>query len=178
MESNKDEALRALSIAQRHRDAGNYESARRFANKSLALFATPEAKQLLGVIDAEEASDAASSSSSPSASTFTSSAETHPSSSGVHQRHTKSTSHANGDAKKEEKRDYTPENAAVVKRVRACKATQYYEIMNVKKDCEEADVKKAYRKVCTLSSCCVILLLTLVTACPAITPRQERGAWC
>jgi DnaJ homolog subfamily B member 12 len=31
--------------------------------------------------------------------------------------------------------------------VRACKVTEYYEILAVKKDCEEADVKKAYRKV-------------------------------
>ena len=47
----------------------------------------------------------------------------------------------------EKKREYTPENVAVVKRVRACKVTEYYEILAVSKDCEEADVKRAYRKV-------------------------------
>ena len=49
-----------------------------------------------------------------------------------------------------EKRDYTPEQEAVVKRVRSCKITEYYEILSVKKECEEAEVKKAYRKVCLL----------------------------
>jgi hypothetical protein len=36
--------------------------------------------------------------------------------------------------------------------VRTCKVTEYYEILEVKRECEEADVKKAYRKV----SCSVI----------------------
>jgi DnaJ family protein B protein 12 len=47
-----------------------------------------------------------------------------------------------------EKREYTPEQHAVVKRVRACKVTAYYEILEVKKECNEGDIKKAYRKVC------------------------------
>ena len=47
-----------------------------------------------------------------------------------------------------EKREYTAENVAVVKRVRACKVTEYYEILAVEKGCEEAEIKKAYRKVC------------------------------
>ena len=59
---------------------------------------------------------------------------------------------ANGAAKGgsdagEKKREYTPEQAAVVKRIRACRITEYYEILSVKRDCEEVEVKKAYRKV-------------------------------
>ncbi len=46
-----------------------------------------------------------------------------------------------------EKREYTAEQISVVKRVRACKVTEYYEILSVHKTCEEGDVKKAYRKV-------------------------------
>lgn len=145
MEGNKDEALRSLSIAQRKRDAGDLTSARKFCQKSIALFDTPEAQKLLAAIERELASGASSSASS-------SSAEAHPSASGAKHRHapsaSSSTAGANGNAGPEKaKRDYTPEQHAVVKRVRACKVTDYYEILAVKKDCEEVEIKKAYRKV-------------------------------
>ena len=52
MESNREEALRAIAIAQKHREAGNLDSARRFAEKSLRLFETTEAKSLLSDINA------------------------------------------------------------------------------------------------------------------------------
>lgn len=154
MESNKDEALKCLRIAQKHRDAGNFPSARKFCQKSLSLFATPEAELLKQFI---ESAAAAAASAGPSSSTGTSNAtsasssstETHPSASGAKRR---------GDAKAEgtaggmngEKREYTAEQLNVVKRVRACKPTDYYEILGVKKDCEEAEIKKAYRKVYVL----------------------------
>ena len=47
----------------------------------------------------------------------------------------------------EENQEYTAENLAVVERVRACKARDYYEILAIKEECDEADVKKAYRTV-------------------------------
>jgi len=154
MESNRDEALRCLHISQKHRAAGNLPSARKFVQKSLALFSTPEAVKLLELIDFEasssssSASSAGASSSSASATTnptsFTSATETHPSASGAKHRNAPSVAES---ASKKEKREYTAENLAVVKRVRTCKVTEYYEILEVKRDCDEADVKKAYRKV-------------------------------
>ena len=165
MESNKDEAVKCLAIAQRRRNAGDLAGARRFCQKSLALFSTPEATKLLEVIESDIASaDAGEASSSGSSAgpgssadpeqPFASAAETHPSASGARHRHTGSGaggSKANGNAEKgteDKKRDYTPEQAAVVKRVRSCRVTEYYEILSVKKDCEEVEIKKAYRKVC------------------------------
>lgn len=171
MESNKDEAIKCLSIAQKHRNAGNFPSALRFCQKSINLFSTPEGTKLLELIESEIESSSSSSSSGPSGdstasssqptgSSFTSSTETHPSASGARQRpghsSSASTSQANGSAKassssgagEQKKREYTPEQAAVVKRIRSCKVTEYYEILSLKRDCEEADVKKAYRKVC------------------------------
>lgn len=151
MESNKDEALKCLRIAQKHRDAGNFPSARKFCQKSLSLFATPEAEILKESIES-----AAAKSAGPSSSTGTSngdataasssSTQTHPSAAGAKRR---------GDAKTEgtaggmngDKREYTAEQLNVVKRVKACKPTNYYEILGLKKECEEADIKKAYRKV-------------------------------
>ena len=162
MESNKDEALKCLSIAQRYRDAGNLMSARKFCSKSINLFRTPEAEILLKSIETLE--ESASSEPSSSAEAKTSSAEAHPSSSGAKHRHPKhtsasssSTSLPNGTASGSggEKREYTAEQAAVVKRVRSCEVTEYYEILSVSKTCEEAEVKKAYRKVRS-----IILFLT------------------
>ena len=164
MESNKDEAIKCLAIAQKHRNAGNLSSAQRFCQKSLNLFSTPEGTKLLEIIEAELASEPStsagnsSSTSGASSSAFSSSTETHPSSSGTRHRHAESTNgKANGSASgypksggDEKKREYTPEQAAVVKRIRLCKVTDYYEILSLKRDCEEGEVKKAYRKVCTL----------------------------
>lgn len=152
MESNKDEALRCLAIAQRHRDAGNLPSARKFCQKSINLFSTSEARKLLESIDSGNSSSSASgpeaSTSNGDDKTYASSTETHPSAAGVKHRHTSSSANGTTGGNGGEKRDYTPEQHAVVKRVRACKVTEYYEILALKRDCEEADVKKAYRKVC------------------------------
>ena len=167
MESNKDEAVKCLAIAQRRRNAGDLAGARRFCQKSLSLFSTPEATKLLEIIESDIASaDAGQASSSgssagPSSSSeqpFASAAEAHQSASGARHRHTGSAPgggpKANGSAEKgtEKKREYKPEQAAVVKRVRSCKITQYYEILSVKKECEDVEIKKAYRKVCARQS--------------------------
>lgn len=103
------------------------------------MFSTPEAAKLLSVLASELPS-----SEPPTAS----GAEKQASSSGARQRSA---------AEPEKKRDSTPEQRAVVKRVRTCKITDYYEILAVKKDCEEAEIKKAYRKVSCFIQICSIL---------------------
>lgn len=172
MESNKDEALRCLHISQKQRTAGNLPSARKFAQKSLALFSTPEAVKLLEVIDSEASSSTSSAGSSSASSfgfapsepsSFTSATESHPSASGTKHRHVPPAAKASSQSSATtEKREYTPENLAVVKRVRTCKATEYYEILAVKKDCEEADVKKAYRKVSLKYCACAFVYPVLI----------------
>ncbi|KAI0642132.1 hypothetical protein C8Q79DRAFT_1122043 [Trametes meyenii] len=162
MESNKDEALKCLAIAQKHRNAGNYASAKRFCQKSLTLFSTSEAVKMLEVIEVEytEAESSSQSQSqaagSSSAEARSSAAEAHPSAAGARHRHGGESSKAEGKAKvngdaggsgAQKKRDYTPENVAVVERVRKCKVTEYYEILSVKRECDEGEVKKAYRKL-------------------------------
>jgi DnaJ family protein B protein 12 len=165
MESNKDEALRSFAIAEKYFNAENMTAARKFCTKSISLFSTPQAEKLLAKINSaadKEPSPASSSTSSSSTSSTTSNTsgpssstgtEEHPSATGMKHRHnppketlasSSSTGPANGTSKK---RDYTPEQLAVVKRVRACKVTEFYEILAVKKDCEESEIKKAYRKV-------------------------------
>ncbi|KAG2128582.1 hypothetical protein DEU56DRAFT_891182 [Suillus clintonianus] len=153
MEGNKDEAIKCLSIAQKYKDAGNFPSARKFCQKSINLFSTPEAAKLLESIEAAEASGSSSSTagagpsmSNGNAQASSSSTEARPSASGAKHRNTGS---ANGTAggMGGEKREFTAEQLKVVKRVKGCKVTEYYEILSVKKDCEEAEIKKAYRKL-------------------------------
>jgi DnaJ homolog subfamily B member 12 len=141
MESNREEALRALSIAQKRRDAGDYDSARRFAEKSLRLFETPEGKKLLDSIDSQAAKK------EDPVKSYSSSTETHPSFSGSTHRHTQSQANTKNKEEEVKPREYTAENVAVVKRVRGCKVTEYYEILDLKRECEDSAIKKAYRKV-------------------------------
>ncbi|KAG6836992.1 hypothetical protein H0H93_016696 [Arthromyces matolae] len=150
MESNKDEAIKCFSIARKHLEAGNISSARKFCQKSLSLFETAQAVTLLASINSTPEPD---SSASSSTSTGT---EEHPSASGAKHRHPQGSSSSSSSTTKSngtsggiggDKREYTAEQHAVVKRVRACKVTEYYEILAVKRECEETEIKKAYRKL-------------------------------
>jgi DnaJ family protein B protein 12 len=146
MEGNKDEALRCLAIAQRHRDSGNIPSAHKFCQKSINLYSTSEALKLLASLNSA-ASEPSKGSKEPSTSAASSAAESHPSASGAKQRHKPAGGDGTAGGIGGEKREYTAEQKEVVRRVRACKVTEYYEILAVNKECEEADIKKAYRKV-------------------------------
>nr|GAT45738.1 predicted protein [Mycena chlorophos] len=148
MESNREEAVRCLSIAQKHLSAANYSSARKFAQKSISLFETPEAIRLLASINSAEAAGGPAAASSSSTS---SGAEAHPSASGSTHRRTNGSAASGGSGTAGgmggEQREYTPEQQEVVRRVRACKVTEYYEILAVKRECEDGEIKKAYRKL-------------------------------
>jgi DnaJ family protein B protein 12 len=175
--ANREEALKALSIARRHLAASppNLPTAKRLALKSVALCETSEAVELLERIrklEEESNDDANSNSKTPGSSTATangsakhgpsthaSGAEPFAGSEGIKHRTAKhsstvdssssntSSARDKGKGRDDEKRDYTPDQLAVVQRIRKCKVTEYYEIMSLKKDCEDADIKKAYRKV-------------------------------
>ena len=143
MEGNKDEALRCLAIAQKHFDSGNLPSARKFSLKSIALFELPQAIKLLASINKAESSP--SSGMTNAGSSSNSQTKEHPSAAGIKHRHAQANGTAGGMGG--DKRDFTSEQEAVVRRVRSCKSTAYYEILGVKKNCEDAEIKKAYRKV-------------------------------
>lgn len=137
---NSDAALSALEIARRHYSSDNYSSALRFCKKSIALHSTPEAVALLARI---EKADAAAQTSGTSSAT-----SNPPSNSTTSARPTPRASTSKPAPPREEKaREYTPAQLALVKRVKACRVTQYYEILAIEKGCSDSDVKKAYRKV-------------------------------
>lgn len=121
MEGNKEEAKRALAIALNHRSKGNYPSALRLAQKSQTLSASAEAAALIKTLERDIKAAPADTESKAKAS----GAETHPSANGVHARHPAAASKE----KEKEKRDYTPAQMATVKRVKACRHTEYYAIL-------------------------------------------------
>jgi len=150
--ANKDEAIKCLGLAQKYFDNSNLSLARKYANKSIDLFVTPEASKLLNLINQRGAASA-----SGETRTNDASMHTEESTAGTRHRYTSHTNDPSGgrtkDKGKEKAREYTPEQAAVVAQIRKCKVTEYYEILGLKKECDENDVKKAYRKV----SLCAVL---------------------
>jgi DnaJ family protein B protein 12 len=156
----REDAESALLIARQRLADGKLDVARRLANKSRAMFPTPGADELLAEIERREASGGVGKETEGRAT----GAEVHASAAGTHQRagHQGSAQKAGGEEKKA--RECTPEQRAVVKRVRACKVTEYYAILDreyllssavveadswgaVQKTCTDNDVRKAYRKV-------------------------------
>lgn len=175
--ANKDEAIKCLGLAQKYFDNSNFSLARKYATKSIGLFATPEASKLLNLISQYEKAGEGGAARSNDASEHT-----EQSTAGTRHRHT---SHTNGpsgsstkDKGKEKAREYTPKQAAVVERIRKCKVTEYYEILGLEKGCDENDVKKAYRKV-SLGALVGVLVARethvdgfwLPIACATVTPR-------
>lgn len=55
--------------------------------------------------------------------------------------------HNRRDGHTDKKREYTPQQHAAVKRIMSYKSTQYYEILSIERNCEDIQIKKAYRKV-------------------------------
>lgn len=144
MEGNKDEAVRCLAIAQRHRDSENWSAAKKFCQKSLSLFSTPEAEKLLASIVISERTSSSTTTNKESSSASGAESRAGP---GAKQRNAAPTSSGTASGMGGEKREFTAEQHSVVKRVRGCKVTEYYEILAVKRSCEDAEIKKAYRKV-------------------------------
>ncbi|KAG8756913.1 hypothetical protein FRC11_004928 [Ceratobasidium sp. 423] len=137
MEANRDDALKSLRLARKHFEGGNLSEARRLADKSISLFPTTDAKEFLATLAS------APSPASPVNPPMASGAETHPSAGGAHSRKGK----AKADSADGGEKKWTPEQAAVVKRVRSCGATAYYEVLAIEKTADENEVKKAYRKL-------------------------------
>lgn len=138
MEVNKEEALRCLSIAQKHRNGANLTSALKFAKKSVSLYSTPEGNAMVTIVEREIS--VSSTNGSTAESSGTSTPQTKAKASGVeehvtsaHQRpgHKTATGGANAEASGSgtKKREYTPKQMEVVKRVKSCQHHEYYKIL-------------------------------------------------
>ncbi|RHZ82655.1 hypothetical protein Glove_106g85 [Diversispora epigaea] len=126
MESNKDEAIRCFEIAREHFSEGNFTEAIKFAKKSVKLFPTKEAEIFLKRSESTKQTNNRESSRQSASPSSSSSRE-----------------HKQG----RQTREYTPEQAEAVKRIRSCDANDYYAILGIRKDATDLEVKKAYRKL-------------------------------
>lgn len=172
MEVNKEEALRCLGIAQRHRGAQNYTSALKFARKSVTMYSTPEGEKMVQIIEEEMASYSSSSAPAAGESEKPATASTSSAKASGVEEHVTSARHRHTDKseKKDEKRQYTAKQMEVVTRVKRCGHTAYYQILSsecgrapprgqeamstgaradsaVEKSCSDNDVKRAYKKL-------------------------------
>ncbi|GAA5979715.1 hypothetical protein JCM11641_004062 [Rhodosporidiobolus odoratus] len=161
---NADAASQSLAVARRKLDAGEFSSAVRFAKKSLALHETDEAKQVLQQAErgakggGSAATTAAGGDATGSTSTSTATSAG-PSTGSTRQRTTGAGAASSSSASSSRPpasssadkgggdKNWTPQQAAIVSRVKKCKVTAYYEILELKQECGEGEVKKAYRKL-------------------------------
>lgn len=136
MESNKDEAIRCIDIALDYRDKQNMPQAFKFIEKSIRLYPTQKAEQLLQRWKSEQNQqqhqqhqhDGGSTSQSPPP-----------------QEQHKSRTATPADDSPNQNRTYTKEQHEAVIRIKRCK--DYYAVLEIARDANESVVKKAYRKV-------------------------------
>lgn len=134
MEVNKDEALRCLEISKKNYKEGNYEKALKFAKKSVSLFETEQGKKWIKELEANKGKTPTPKDSSE----------------GIRNRKTNSASSSSSNISEESKpglqnRSYSKEQLQDIERIRKCK--DYYEILGLKKDASDVELKKAYRKL-------------------------------
>ena len=136
---NADEADKCIAIASKRLESGDVAGARKFARKAEALHDSPSVQQLLKRID-RVASDGQG-----SASASTSGAQPAASSSSSSTRNRADKAAAT--QTEQVKREFTAEQETLVRRVRRCKHTDFYEIMDIKKEATDSEVKKSYRRL-------------------------------
>ncbi|XP_060520570.1 dnaJ homolog subfamily B member 12 isoform X2 [Cylas formicarius] len=119
MDSNKDEALRCIEMAEKYIKERNKEKAQKFLEKAERLYPTQKAKDLLLHVEI-----------------LASRVETEQPRKRNMQPKTEETT---------KKPEYTTEQVEGVKRIRSCK--DYYEILQISKDATDSEIKKSYRRI-------------------------------
>jgi len=124
---------RALEIARRRGVEGDVSGAIKFAKKSLSLFSTEQASQFLSTLS-ESSADG------PSFASGTSATSTPSGGQGPTPRRAEPPGHRQGS----QNTQYTSEQIAVVERVRKCQHHQYYEILELKQDANDSEIKRRF----------------------------------
>lgn len=135
-----DEARKALGLAQKHDSNGNTESALKWARKSVSIYSTPEAVQLVTRLETHGASGKGT-----TTSTTTTTSETHEKSSSGNQESTRIQSSTRTESSGNGV-EYTSAQVEIVRRVRQA-GGDFYKILGLEKSAEEGAIRKSYKKV-------------------------------
>ena len=129
MESNRDEADKCLELALKYIKQGNKIKAEKFVRKAEKLFPSRKIQEILNLVQQMGEEDDEPNGSVP-----------------THQRngHSPAHDHDNEEASTSSA-NFSQDQVEAVKRIRKCK--NYYEILGVKKEVTETELKKAYRKL-------------------------------
>jgi len=159
MESNREEAKRCLQLAvesyrNHSSDVGDQslEKAKRLTRKSIRLYPSEEAKELLATLESQSCYNETRSREDQNHYHTHMNGNAHhgPEENETRNRKNHSTHRSSSRTTQEEQTtettsEYTSEQAEAVKRVR--KSKDYYELLGVTKDATDSDLKKSYRKM-------------------------------
>lgn len=151
MSDSQVESSKALGLARKYDDQGDLANAIKWCKKSISIHSTPEASALLSRLETKGVNGASSSSTSTSTPASASASGANGSAggtaaNGASAARARATGSGGKEKAKEEARAYTPEQAAVVAKIKAA-GGDFYKVLSVEKTVEENGIKKAYRKV-------------------------------
>lgn len=124
MESNRDESERCIDFAKQHEKAGDLQKALKFYVKSHKLYPNEEASRGMHRVEVKL----------KSGTSYTESNTTH------RTEHEDQPQHH-----QQQQTSYTTEQLESVERIRKC--ADYYEILQVKREVKEVEIKKAYKRL-------------------------------
>ena len=142
---NRDEALRCIQLAKKYISQNNIKKAEKFLNKSIRMYETQEAKQLLASLSSNNnntnTSSNATSSSTDNSPQRPQRAQTMPNLN-RHDTANSSTSSIGSQSSSKMSRD---EEVEMVRQI--LRARDYYAILGVERNANATQIKKAYRKL-------------------------------
>ena len=136
-----DEARKALGLAKKHDGSGNTESALKWARKSVSIYSTPEAVQMVSRLETEGASG-----SGTTTATSTTTSEVREKTTGSSQTTTRTQSATFSD-NGGNRAEYTSTQVDIVRRVKQA-GGDFYKVLGLEKSAEEGAIRKSYKKVC------------------------------
>ena len=141
-----EESMKCLNLSKNYLNKGNLQQSLNLAKKSYRIYPLSESKTLISELESK-----VNSTNGNFNDNSTSKATGHDINNNndtlKNRKFNNDNDNNNNANEKSSTKGWTPAQATLVKRVRSCKPTSYYEILAVEKTCSDNDIKKAYRKV-------------------------------